>query len=74
MYDSLDRVLNKSRRRLIDVCHELEIDINNVNTDELLNVPCCNCDIWGNRFTEMIEEQDNMYICEFCENLDTLRF
>lgn len=74
MYDRLDRALHKSKRRLSDVCHELDINVSEVDTDELLNVPCCNCDIWGNRFTEMIEDSDNYYLCEFCNDLDTLRF
>lgn len=73
MYDKLDKALNKTRRRLLDVCHELDIDINNVEMEELMNVQCINCNIWGNRFTEMIEE-DNFSLCEFCHEMDSLRF
>lgn len=73
MYDKLDRALNKTRSRLIDVCHELDIDINGVDVDELLNAPCCNCDIWGNRFTELIEDE-GLLLCQFCNDIDSLRF
>lgn len=73
MYDKLDRALNKTRSRLIDVCHELDIDINNIDVDELINVQCTACNIWGNRFTEMVDTE-YLPLCEFCDNLDTLRF
>jgi hypothetical protein len=73
MYDKLDRALNKTRSRLIDVCHELDIDINDVNVDELLNAPCCNCDIWGNKFTELVEDE-GLLLCKFCFDIDSLRF
>lgn len=73
MYDRLDKALNRSRRRLLDVCHELDIDINDVEVDDLMNVQCTACNVWGNRFTEMIDSEDYP-LCEFCDNMDSLRF
>lgn len=74
MYDKLDNALYKTRRRMIDVCHELDIDINDVNMEDMLNAQCVNCSIWGNKFTEMIYEDYDAYVCEFCNDMDLLRF
>jgi hypothetical protein len=74
MYDSLDRALNKTKRRLSDVCEEMNIKVSDVDYDELLNAQCVNCGIWGNKFTELVYEDYDVYVCEFCDNLDTLRF
>lgn len=73
MYDNLDRALHKTKRRLSEVCQELELDVSDVSIDDLLMAQCVNCSIWGNKFTEMVEDGD-MYLCEFCNELDTLRF
>lgn len=73
MYDKLDKALNRSRSRLIDVCHELDIDINAVDLEELMNIQCVMCSWWGNRFTEMIDDGDYP-VCEFCDEMETLRF
>ena len=69
MYDKLDKALYRSRRSLLDVCNDMSINAGGVNAEELLNARCVNCGIWGNRFTEMVEE-----VCLFCDDLDTLRF
>ena len=73
MYDKLDRALYKTRNRLIDVCHELDIDINAIAVEDLINIQCTACNIWGNRFTEMVDT-DDLPLCEFCDNIDSLRF
>lgn len=74
MYDNLDKALYRTKRRLSEVCKELDIDINDVDTEDMLMVQCINCSIWGNKFTEMIEDDQESYLCEFCDGLDTLRF
>lgn len=68
--DKLDRALNKSRQSFIQVCSTLEIDPESISMDKLLNCRCVNCGIWGNRFTEMIDDE----LCLFCSELETLRF
>lgn len=73
MYDKLDKALNHTRSRLIDVCHELEIDINDVELDDLLNTQCVACSWWGNRFTEMVDDKEYP-LCNFCDDMDSLRF
>lgn len=70
MYDKLDKALNRSRRSLLDICNDLGINAGAVDPDDLLNVRCVNCGIWGNRFTEMVDDE----LCLFCDDLDTLRF
>ena len=74
MYDNLDKALYRTKRRISEVCKELGIDLNDVSTEDMLMVQCVNCSIWGNKFTEMIEYEDDSYLCELCDDLDTLRF
>lgn len=70
MYVRLSAVLNHSRDSLVEVCESLGIDPSTIDP-ELLDVDsCCNCGIWGTNHVE----QDGLPICNFCNDLDTLRF
>ena len=69
-YKLLDDTLNKTRDSLVDVCDSLGIDPKLVDP-ELLDVEACsNCGVWGKNHVE----QDGLPVCQFCNDLDTLRF
>lgn len=68
VFKALDKRLHGTRDNLADVCDELEIDIPKVSL--LNNCQCIECGIWGNKRSEMYDSET----CNFCHNIDTLRF
>ena len=66
MYGKLEEVLKGTRRNIREVCEELGIDVPAyINLDS-----CSNCGVWGKNFTIV----DDLPVCPFCDDLDTLRF
>lgn len=69
-YFILDKALSNTRRSLVDICAEFNINIENIDINKLENYSCCNCGIWGRNHTH----EDGLPICHFCNDIDSLRF
>ena len=70
MYVRLSSKLNNTRDSLVEVCKSLGIDPRIVNPALLEIESCCNCGIWGKNHIY----EDGLPICNFCNDMDTLRF
>lgn len=68
MLKELDKRLHGTRDNLADVCDELGIEM--PDPKKLTNCQCIECGIWGNKHSEMFDSET----CNFCHNMDTLRF
>lgn len=73
LHDRLSKRLLKTRDRLLDVCDELDININDVDESALLVCQCTGCSIWAGIYNTK-QDSDGMVLCDFCYDIDTLRF
>lgn len=63
---SLKNELLNTRRSLSEVCYELDIDVETVDTDKLGVYQCCGCGLWQ---TKLFPDLDGTPICRFCLEL-----
>ena len=68
--DKLFSRLLKTRDSLYDVCEELGIDV--PEEDSLKCLQCSQCSIWRAKGNFMFDE--GMPVCDFCQDLQLLRF
>jgi len=66
MYKRLSNTLEKTRKTLPQVCHELGIDWEMVDESQLLVTQCTHCDVWSRR---VLPDLDNNPICYLCRDL-----
>lgn len=72
-YVRLNRVLLKSRTRLLAACKELNIDISSVDPQLLEVRSCDNCSFWDKPANMTIEPDDTVF-CRACYDLERMRF
>ena len=70
MYVRLSEVLDRTRDSLVNACKSLGINPSTVDPNLLDVESCCNCGIWGKN----METDGYLPICNFCNDMDTLRF
>lgn len=63
---SLKNELLNTRQNLIEVCEDLGIDPENIDTDSLGIYQCCGCGLWQ---TKLFPDLDGTPICRFCLEL-----
>lgn len=66
MYKRLSNTLEKTRKTLPQVCHELGIGWEMVDESQLLVTQCTHCDVWSRR---VLPDLDNNPICYLCRDL-----
>lgn len=67
-YKRLTKALNKTRKSLTQTCHELGIDVDQVEDHILMEHidQCSHCNIWD---TALVLDLDDNPICKTCYNL-----
>lgn len=61
---ALTDALYRTNRSIMDVCHELGIDYNEEDLEDLS--PCDNCSIWYWAY-ELMQDVDGLDTCKFCD-------
>lgn len=70
MSDRLFTRLLYTRDNLKDVCEELSIELPTEN--DLSCIQCTNCYLWVSK--RIVHYEDDIPVCNFCHDMDTLRF
>lgn len=70
MFSNLVNRLKNTRDNLLDVCDELGVQM--PNEEQLPLYSCVNCYIWLPKRQFVME--DEMPVCHFCADMQTLRF
>lgn len=67
-YKRLTKLLNKTRKPLLQACQELGFDVDTLDYDKFEKhcCPCTHCDIWG---TNHVPDLDDNPICTVCFRL-----
>jgi hypothetical protein len=67
-YQRLAKNLSGTRKTLVQICRELDIDIDNIEDDMLCEYvnECSHCDIWG---TTHRRDEDDFPVCVLCLKL-----
>jgi len=70
-YKRLARVLNKTRKSLTQTCHELGIDVDEIEDHILMEVidQCSHCNIWSQ---QLVLDLDLNPVCPVCVRLTGL--
>lgn len=68
--NALEQRLFKTRDWLTDVCSELDVEMPNEDTIQVLQ--CVNCALWQLR--RHIKLEGGIPVCTFCSDLTLLRF
>jgi hypothetical protein len=70
-YKRLARVLNKTRKSLTRTCHELGIDVDEIEDHILMEVidQCSHCNIWSQ---QLVLDLDLNPVCPVCVRLTGL--
>lgn len=70
-YKRLARVLNKTRKSLTQTCHELGIDVDEIEDHILMSVidQCSHCNIWSQ---QLVLDLDLNPVCPVCVRLTGL--
>ena len=71
MYKRLAKHLDKTRKKLVDACEQLELDYTEVDPYALEEyiTQCTHCDIWT---TRPVEDLDGNPICSVCLKISGL--
>lgn len=74
MYNKLFTELINTRTRLHDAAYVLNIPLESINIDELDNsILCCaHCSIWRAKGHFVL--QDDLPVCDFCSDMELMRF
>ena len=67
-YRRLARALNKTRKSLTQTCHELGIDVDEIEDHLLITVidQCSHCNIWSQ---QLVLDLDENPVCPVCVRL-----
>jgi hypothetical protein len=70
-YRRLAKVLNKTRKSLTQTCHELGIDVDDIEDHVLVEVidQCSHCNIWSQ---QLVKDLDYNPVCPVCVRLTGL--
>jgi hypothetical protein len=70
-YKRLARILNKTRKSLTQTCHELNIDVDDIEDHILMSVidQCSHCNIWSQ---QLVLDLDENPVCPTCVRLTGL--
>jgi hypothetical protein len=63
---SLKNELLNTRQGLGEICYDLNIDVETVDTNKLGIYQCCGCGLWQ---TKLFPDLDGTPICRFCLEL-----
>lgn len=68
LYTALEDSLLGTRRALVNACRDLDIDIEDIDTHNLMCMQCSSCFVW-HRSSNIIDDLDMNPICKYCEEL-----
>lgn len=70
-YKRLARTLNKTRKSLTQTCHELGLDVDDIEDHILMNIidQCSHCNIWSQ---QLVLDLDENPVCPVCVRLTGL--
>jgi hypothetical protein len=70
-YKKLAKTLNKTRKSLTQTCHDLEIDVDDIEDHILVEVidQCSHCNIWSQ---QLVQDLDDNPVCPVCVRLTGL--
>ncbi len=66
MYKKIANTLKNTHRSLAEVCADLGVDINTIDTRKIPIEQCTHCDLWT---TKLILDYDNNPTCRYCADL-----
>ena len=70
-YKRLARTLNKTRKSLTQTCHELGLDVDDIEDHILMSIidQCSHCNIWSQ---QLVLDLDENPVCPVCVRLTGL--